>query len=170
MIDATRRHYNPEEQAQLHDLFGEPQRWSVTLQTMLWTHSNVVVPPFSSSIVLDVPVSCTYDFNVASTKYFHGIQEDEIPLSFLFSGTIFYAGPEGMLQVSQIPWEKESKFRFPIKIWKQMMELYYPNSSWLCLREDIFERLYNYKVRNSIPTWEGLIDIILPPEKESLPS
>ena len=26
-----------------------------------------------------------------------------------------------------------------------MMEHYYPNSAWLCLRKDIFDRLFAYK-------------------------
>jgi hypothetical protein len=159
-IEVTRRHYSAEEQARLSDLFGEPGRWGQTLKTMLWTHVAVNVPPFQGETTVDIPVSCTFDFNVASTKYFHGLSEGELPLNFLFSGTVFYRGEHDELQVAPISWEKEAKFKLPVKTWKQMIDEYYPNTAWLCLRRDAFERLYEYKVRNGIPTWEEVIERI----------
>jgi hypothetical protein len=159
-IEVTRRHYSAEEQSRLSDLFGEPGRWGQTLKTMLWTHVSVNVPPFQREISVEIPVPCTFDFNVASTKYFHGLSEGDLPLNFLFSGTVFYRGEQDELQVAPISWEKEAKFRLPLKIWKQMIDEYYPNTAWLGLRRDAFERLYEYKVRNGIPTWEEVIDRI----------
>jgi len=157
-IEVTRRHYTAEEQAQLSDLFGEPGRWGQTLKTMLWTHVAVNVPPFQGETSVEIPVPCTFDFNVATTKYFHGLNEGDLPLNFLFSGTVFYRGEQEELQVAPISWEKEAKFRLPLKIWKQMIDEYYPNTAWLCLRRDAFERLYEYKVRNGIPTWEEVVE------------
>jgi len=159
-IEVTRRHYSAEEQARLSDLFGEPGRWGQTLKTMLWTHVAVNAPPFQGETTVDIPVPCTFDFNVATTKYFHGLSEGELPLNFLFSGTVFYQSEQEGLQVAPISWEKEVKFRLPLKIWKQMIDEYYPNTAWLCLRRDAFERLYEYKVRNGIPTWEEVIERI----------
>ena len=80
---------------------------------MLWTHASAVVPPFTGGTVVDLPVPCTYDFNLAATKYFDALEEGDIPLCFLFSGTIFYEAADGGLQVTQIPWEKEAYFRLP---------------------------------------------------------
>ena len=74
----------------LLDLFGAPERWSRTLRAMLWTHANVMVPPFRGSTVVDLPVPCTFDFNVAATKYFAALEDGEVPLNLMFSGTIFY--------------------------------------------------------------------------------
>ena len=159
-IEVTRRHYSAEEQVRLSDLFGEPGRWGQTLKTMLWTHVAVNAPPFQGETTVDIPVPCTFDFNVASTKYFHGLNEGDLPLNFLFNGTVFYRSEQEELQVAPISWEKEAKFRLPVKIWKQMIDEYYPNTAWLCLRRDAFERLYAYKVRNGIPTWEELIERI----------
>jgi len=157
-IEVARRHYSAEEQARLRDLFGEPARWGQTLKTMLWTHVAVNAPPFQGETTVDIPVPCTFDFNVASTKYFHGLNEGDLPLNFLFSGTVFYQSDQEGLQVTPISWEKEAKFRLPLKIWKQMIDEYYPNTAWLCLRRDAFERLYEYKVHNGIPTWEEVIE------------
>src|SRR5262245_38000178 len=89
-IEATRRRYSVEEQERLRDLFGEPERWSQTLRTTLWTHTSVIIKQFTGSAVVDLPVPCTFDFNVAATKYFAGLERGGIPLCLQFSGTVFY--------------------------------------------------------------------------------
>jgi hypothetical protein len=157
-LEVNRRKYDANEQSRLADLFGEPDRWSQTLRSMLWTHASVVVPRFSGSVTADIQVPCTFDFNVAATKYFHGVTSGELPLCFQFSGTVFYQGADGPLQVEPISWDKEAKYRLPVKVWKDLMEVYYPNSAWLALRKDVFERLYRFKVREGIPTWEETIE------------
>jgi hypothetical protein len=160
-IEVTRRRYTAQEQEQLLDLFGAPERWSQTLRSLLWTHSSVIVPAFQGSTLVDIPVACSFDFNVAATKYFHGLTDGDIPLCVMFSGTVFYADPSGQLQVAPISWDKEARFKLPVRVWREMMESYYPNSAWLSLRKDVFERLYQYKVRNGIPTWEQALEAVL---------
>jgi hypothetical protein len=168
-IEATRRRYDATDQAALQDLFGEPHRWGQTLRTMLWTQTTAIVPGFTGTTHMELPVPCTFDFNVAAVKYFQGLQDGEVPLCFQFSGTVFYESEAGGLQVAPIPWDKEAKFRLPVMPWKEMMELYYPNSAWLCLRRDVFERLYQRKVRMGTPTWEEMLEDLLegrPKERE----
>ena len=160
-IEATRRKYDANEQAGLRDLFGEPDRWGQTLKSMLWTHASVVVPRFTGSVIADIQVPCSFDFNVAATKYFHGVTNGDLPLCFQFSGNVFYQGEDGALQVAPIPWDKEAKVRLPVQAWKALMDAYYPNSAWLSLRRDTFEKLYQFKVREGIPTWEEAIEKIL---------
>lgn len=157
-IEASRRRYDAGEQAQLLDLFGEPERWGQTLRSMLWTHTSLVVPRFTGSTLADLPVPCTFDFNVAATKYFHGLSSGDLPLCFQFSGTVFYQVEDGPLQVAPISWDKEAKFRLPALVWKTLMDVYYPNSAWLSLHRDTFEKLYQFKVRQGIPTWEEAIE------------
>lgn len=169
-IDATRRRYDPQDQERLRDLFGEPERWSQTVRAMLWTFTSAVAPPFVGSIVIDLPVPCTYDFNVAATKYFYALQDGEVPLTLLFSGTVFYEAEDGALQVAQISWEREATYRLPVQIWQAMMEHYYPNSAWLCLHQDVFDRLYRYKIRRGLPTWEQALESLLPPDVAEEPS
>jgi Family of unknown function (DUF6084) len=160
-IEPARRRYAPDEAERLLDLFGETHRWGQTLKSTLWTHASVVVRPFTGQTVVDLPVPCSFDFNVAATKYFHALADGEVPLTFLFSGTIFYMDKDEFLQVSQISWEKEATFRLPVQVWKDMMELYYPQSAWLCLRQDVFDRLYQYKTHRGLPTWEQALDALL---------
>ena len=160
-IEVTRRNYGPQEQERLLDLFGEPERWGQTLRNMLWVHASAVVPPFTGSATVDLQVPCSFDFNVAATKYFAGLGDGEVPLNLLFSGTVFYENEDGALRVSQIPWDREARYRLPVRVWKEMMDIYYPNSAWLCLRKDVFDRLYQYKVRRGIPTWEQALESVL---------
>ncbi len=157
-LEVSRRKYDPAEQERLRDLFGEPSRWGQTLRSMLWTHANVMVPRFSGSTVADIPVPCSFDFNVAATKYFHGVSSGDLPLCFQFSGTVFYQGDDGAMQVAPISWDKEAKYRLPVKVWKDLMEMYYPNSAWLSLHRDTFEKLYQFKVREGITTWEEALE------------
>lgn len=170
-LEATRRRYDEKEQEALRDLFGEPERWSTTLRSMLWTHVTVALPQFTDQTVIDVPVPCTFDFNVAATKYFHGLTMGEVPLSFLFSGTVFYeAGEERTLLVAPIPWDKEARFRLQVQVWRDLMDHYYPNGAWLRLRRDAFERLAEFKRRYGIPTWEEALERLLPLGEDVVPS
>ena len=127
-----------------------------------------MVPPFDGEIVADLLVPCTFDFNVAATKYFDGLAQAEVPLNLLFSGTVFFAGEEGALSVTRIPWTKEARYRLPVNVWKEMMELYYPKRAWICLERDAFDRLHEYKQRRGIPTFEQtveeLVSIAGPPD------
>jgi hypothetical protein len=160
-IEPLRRRYAPGDQEGLRDLLGEPERWSQTMHTLLWTHTNIGVPAFTGSTEVDLPVHCTYDFNVAVAKYFYALEGGDVSLLLLFSGTIFYETDAGALQIAQIPWEKEAGFRLPVAAWKKLMDLYYPNSAWLNLQQDVFDRLYRYKMRRSLPTWEQALESLL---------
>jgi len=169
-IEATRRNYDADEQARLLDLFGQPDRWGQTLRSMLWTHASVVVPRFTGSALVDIVVPCTFDFNIAATKYFHGVASGDLPLCFQFSGTVFYQGENETLQVAPISWDKEAKYRLPVKVWKGLMEVYYPNSAWLALQRDTFEKLYQFKMREGIPTWEEALERALSALSETVRS
>jgi hypothetical protein len=165
-IETARRRYQPQEQDRLFELFDRPERWGQTLRTMLWTHASVIIPIFRNSTLVDLPVPCSFDFNLATTKYFDGLENGEIPLCILFSGTVFYETDEGALQAGQIPWDREARFSLPVRVWKQMMDIYYPNSAWLSIRKDVFDRLYGYKRRRGIPTWEDTLERVLSATEE----
>ena len=160
-IESTKRHYSPEEKERLRDLFGEPERWGHTLRAMLWTHASVIVTPFAGSTLVELPVPCTFDFNVAAAKYFAGLENGEVPLNLMFSGTVFYEDGERGLQVEQISWDREAGYRLAVGVWQEMMDHYYPNSAWLCLNRDVFDRLYQFKLRSGSATWEHALELAL---------
>ena len=160
-IEPVRRRYQPDEQRRLLDLFGEPSRWSETLKTLLWTHVTLHVPPFEGTTAVDLIVPCTFDFNVAVTKYLHGLDDGEIPLRFLFSGSVFFDDAEGRLQITQLSWSSEATYNLPVETWRRMMDLHYPNSAWLALRRDLFARLLQYKADHGLATWEQTLEQLL---------
>lgn len=160
-IEPARRRYTAAEQGRLLDLFGTPERWGQTLRPMLWVEVNAMAPSFTGCGGVDLLVPCSYDFSLAATKYFSALDEGDMPLCFLFSGTIFYESPENRLQAAQVPWDKEAYFRLPAAAWRELMDLYYPNCAWLCLRKDAFDALNQYRSRQGLPTWEQAIERLL---------
>ena len=125
-IEPDARRYPAEDPERLLDLFGTPDRWGKTMRSMLWTQVQAIVPAFAGETTVELAVPCTFDFNVAATKYFAALEEGEVPLVFLFSGTVFYQAEDGRLQVAPISLEKQADFRLPVGVWRQMMDHYYP--------------------------------------------
>ena len=161
MLTVTQRRYNAGEKAKLKEIFGEPERWGKTLHTFLWNNVNIVVPRFIGSTIVDLPVPCSYDFEVVSTKYLDALEDGEIPLNFLFSGTIFYEGETGNLQIGQISWSKEANYRLPVALWKDAIATAFPNTAWIRLQKDVFDQLYQYKIAEGLITWEDVVTRLL---------
>jgi hypothetical protein len=159
-IAARRRRYDGVEEERLLDLFGAPQEWGRSLRSLLWTHTVSQVPAFTGSTVAEILVPCTYDFEVVAAKYLDALTGGEVPLEFLFSGSIFYSGG-GLLRVAQIPWHVEAGYRMPVRVWRRLMELYFPRSAWLRLDRDTFDRLRGYQTRNTLPTWSDAVQRLL---------
>lgn len=167
-IEAARRRYKDKrEQEALLDLFGEPHRYAKTVRTMVLALATTQVQRFTGSIEADVRVPSSFDLGLAWVKYFHALQDGEVPLAFQFSGTVFYQAENGNLQIAKIPWDREAFFRMPLKVWKQMVDEHYPDDNWLTLRRDVFDRLYRYKARNSLSSWEETITSLLTGEADA---
>ncbi len=165
-IEPIRRRYSAREQEQLKELFGDRARWSETLHSLLWTHASVLIPAFSAETVVSMPVPCTYDFNIAATKFFYGVEEGEAPLLLLFSGTVFFRDGEDHLQMEQIAWTKEARLQLPVSLWRSMMQDHYPASAWLRLDLDVFDRICRYKRRQGFATWEQTFSSLIDKQAE----
>ncbi len=96
-IEPQRRRYSAAEGERLYDQFGEAAQWGTSLRPFLWTHASTVVPRFTGTTVIELPLAVTYDFEVAGTGYLHSLDDGEVPLVLLFSGTVFTSGPRGLL-------------------------------------------------------------------------
>jgi len=160
-IEAMKRRYTPGEQAQLEDVFGARERWGESAQRLVWSHVVVMVPAFDTSTVVELPVSCSYDFNVAAARYFHALGNGEVPLVFQFSGSVFYRTPTAPLQVSPISWSAEAQYRMPVAVWKQAMDYHYPDSAPVLLGRPVFERLHAYRRRHGFEDWEQALSALL---------
>jgi len=159
-IEPARRRYSDAEAERLGDLFGETQRWAETLKPVQFTTVAVMVPGFNGSTELDLPVMLSYDLEIGSTRYFAGLEDGEIPLLLLFSGTVFSA-PDGRLQVQQVPWSKEASYRLPVGIWREAIEAHFPNSAWIRMSLQTLDALQQFKTRQALPTWDATITALL---------
>jgi hypothetical protein len=159
-IEPRKRRYEDSEAEAMRDLFGDRARWGDTLKPLQLAFANQVVPGFTGETDVDLALACSYDFDVAANKYLYALDDGEIPLLILFSGTVFTSTPHGMV-VEPIPWHKETTFRLPVSVWKECMRLHFPGTAWLRLGEDTFDALYRYRVRSELMSWEDAIDRLL---------
>ena len=157
-IAARRRAYDASVHDRLFELFGPAEAWGTTLRTLPWTRLTVVVPPFKGRTLVDVDVPCTYDLEVVASRYFDALEDGDVPLEFLFSGTVFYGAP---LQAARISWASEAQYRLPVRVWKATMERHFRDTAWLRVRKDRFDRLVSYKSRRALASWEDVVDDLL---------
>jgi hypothetical protein len=159
-IEPFRRSYSDAEAERLNDLFGEKHRWADTLKPLQFTLISTMVPGFTGSIEVDLPIPFTYDLQIASTRYFSSLDDGEIPLLLLFSGTIF-GSAEGRLRVQQVPWSKETTYRLPVQLWRQAVDAHFPDTAWITLSRPTLDELIRFKSRHALPTWDATVAALL---------
>jgi hypothetical protein len=120
-----------------------------------------MVPAFVDETVAELPMACTYDLEVAAAKYLYALEDGEVPLELLFTGTVFYPGPGDRLQAALIPWSSEAEHRMPVRVWRETMEHHFPGTAWLRVRRETFDRLQAHKSRGAFPTWDAALDSLL---------
>jgi hypothetical protein len=167
-IEPARRGYGEHEGERLLELFGERGRWGDTLKPFQFANTSTVVASFTDSIEVDVAVPCSYDMEVTAARYFHALEGGEIPFILLFSGTVFGDGEKGEkgLWIEQVPWHAEARYRMPVAVWREMMDLYFPNSGWLRLRRDTIDALADFRATRALPTWDDAIVTVLDVARE----
>ncbi len=158
-MDPRGRRYTEAETARLADLFGEPHRWGETLNPLQLATVPVMVGSFTGSTTVAVNVPMTYDLDVASGRYFAGLDGGHVPLVLLFSGTLFYAGDAGV-QVGLVSWQEEAHHPLPVAVWRDAMDAHFPDAGWVRLRRDILERLVAYRSANAV-SWDDAVDRLL---------
>ncbi|MUL77194.1 DUF6084 family protein [Mycolicibacterium sp. CBMA 226] len=159
-IEPLRRGYTDEEAAALLDLFGTRDRWGTTQHTFLWQHSGVMVPGFTGTTQVDLPLECTYDFEVTAAKFFHALRDGNIPLQFLFSGTIFLKGQHGFA-VTPVPWDREDHYDLPVSVWRNLVEMHYPHTGWIRLHHNTIRALNDYKTRHALLGLDDTVTALL---------
>jgi hypothetical protein len=159
-IEPQRRKYGGTESDGLADLFGPTGRWGSTLRPFLWTHASTMVRGFTGDIEFDLPVPCTYDFDVAAAKYLNSLGDGEVPLNLLFSGTVFTRGSIGF-GVEQVPWHLESAYRMPVRVWRDLMDAYFPGGGWIRLDRQTLDALARYRSARGLTSWEQALGELL---------
>ncbi len=161
MIEPARRTYDDVTRRRLVGLFGPPERWSVTTRSLVWCQLDVVVPAFTGSTTVAVPVACSYDLEVAAAKYLHALADGEAPLALHFNGVVYYPADDGGLQMVLIPWSRSIGFRMPIEVWNETISHYYPNTGWVALRSETLEALEQRRVDGAHATLDATVRRLL---------
>jgi hypothetical protein len=158
-IEPAARGYGDAEAERLDGLFGERARWSRSMQPLQFAQTSVVVPGFTGATEVDLPVPCTYDMDVAASRYFSALEDGEAPLTLLFSGTAF-RGPRGF-QVEPVPWDREAPCRMPVGVWQEMLDQHFPGCGWLMLPRTTMDALLAYRSRQALPSWQETVETLL---------
>ncbi len=167
-IEPQRRRYSEQEEENLYELFGETPQWGSSLRPFLWTHVSSTVGRFDGATEFDLPVECTYDFEVAGAKYMHALGSGDIPLIFLFSGTVFTQGASGFSAVP-LSWSTESSYRLPVAVWRSTMDAYFPGSGFIRVRRDTLDDLQRFRAIRGLPTWDQAFAQLLKEAEEGGP-
>jgi hypothetical protein len=166
-IEAQRRGYNQHEEIGLRSIFGDRSRWVDTLKPFLWMQCSTTVQGFTGSTELELPLPCTYDFDVTASRYLHSLTDDTVPLALLFSGTVFTRGPAGF-GVEQVPWDCEARYPLPVSAWQQLIDRYFPGTGWIRLDRELLERMAEYRARHGLTTWDETVQRLLAYDGEVL--
>ena len=167
-IEPARRTYGSAEADGLSDLFGERSRWGSTLHPVQFAQVPFMVPAFTGETEADLVVPCTYDMDIAATRYLDALTDGEVPLLMLFSGTAFTG--TGGFQVEPVPWDREAAFRMPVTTWREMVEQHFPGCGWIRLPHDTMDALLAYRSRHALPSWEATVKALLDLDSAELPA
>lgn len=175
-IEPLRRHYSAEEGAAVVDLFGDRSRWGQTMKPLQLAFLAETLPGFTGQRDFELRMPCSYDVEVAAHKYLAALEDGEVPLLLLFSGTVFTGtvgapvvgtrgGPVGgtgsALQVLPVPWHKETAVRMPVAVWRAAMDAHFPGQAWLRLARPTYQRLAAYRSRHGLVGWDEAVDRLL---------
>ena len=159
-IEPSRRRYTPDEEERLRDLFGETTRWADTLKPMQFTNVSTMVTSFTGSTEIQLPVNFSYDLEIGSGRYFASLESGDIPLLLLFSGTIFSV-VDGRMQVQQVPWSMEASCRLPVSVWREAVDVHFPNMAWITMTRGTLSGLERFKTERALPTWDATVNALL---------
>ncbi len=161
MIEPARRSYDDTTRERLVELFGAPERWAVTTRSLVWAKLDVLVPAFTGTTTVTVPIACHYDLELAAAKYLDSLPDGQAPLALHFNGMIYYPAPDGGLQMVLIPWSKSIDFRMPVSVWRDTIAHYYPGTAWIAVRSQTFDALQKAKLDRGLATLDACIADLL---------
>lgn len=159
-VEPVRRSYGAGEAERVVDLFGDRTRWGSTMQPMQLAFLSQVLPSFTGSCEFDLVLPLSYDVEVAAHKYLAALDDGEVPLILLFSGTVF-SGTLGSLSVQPVPWHKETQVRMPVTVWREAMDAHFPGQAWLRLSRSAYDDLATYRGKHGLVGWDEVVAQLL---------
>jgi hypothetical protein len=159
-VEPQRRGYAAGEAEALVELFGEPSRFAETLRPFPLAQLSTATGGFVGETELELSLPCTYDFEVAATKYLAALADGVVPLAFLFSGTVF-CRRGGARSVEPVDWSCEAAFGLPVAVWREAVERAFPGTGFLRLRRSTLDALARRKAEWALTSFDELLEVLL---------
>lgn len=156
-LDPARRTYDDATRARLSELFGAPERWGATTHSFQWARIDAMVPGFSGATAFSLELPCSYDLELAASKYLYSLPGGAAPLSFHFSGMALYRGEHDRLQVAQVPWSCTARWSLPVQTWKRAIDLHYPGGGWVRLAPETLDALAARKAERGDVSFDACV-------------
>ncbi|HWA11056.1 MAG TPA: DUF6084 family protein [Opitutaceae bacterium] len=137
-----------------------------------WTQLDLTVPAFTGRTEVPLVMPCSYDLDALAAKNFYAIEEGDVSLSFLFSGTVLPTADDGRPHGRRISPGREYSWPLPVALWEELMNRVFPASAGINLDRDVFDGLQAFKRRERCATWDQAIERLLAtePAGEAVPA
>ncbi|HEY4121822.1 MAG TPA: DUF6084 family protein [Byssovorax sp.] len=149
-IEAARRRYEADEAARLAGVFCEGARFDDALRSLVWAHVHVAVPAFDARVEVDVLLPCSPDLRTERGTYLLAIDEGTIPVSLLFSGSIFYGDAGSALRIAPVAWSSEARFDLPAATCRAALAAHHGELALVALPKALVDRLQRARVRRAL--------------------
>jgi len=60
-----------------------------------------------------------------------------------------------------VPWSKEASYRLPVSLWREAIDMHFPDSAWIRMSLHTLDELQRFKNREALPTWDATITALL---------
>ncbi len=160
-VEPGQRGHSTSEAARVTEIFGGPERWDTTMGRLQLGFVERVLPGFTGSCEVDLPLGLSYDVDVAAHKYLAALSEGDIPLALMFSGTAF-AVEDGTMRVDPVPWHASASARLPVAQWRAAMDAHFPGQAWVRMSQDTYHRLASARAAAGDVSWDETLGRLLP--------
>ena len=163
MIEPQQRRYEPAEQARLVELFGDAPRWGETLRPFLWTHVGTVITGFTGDHRDRPPdhVHLRLRGGGGQVPARARRRRDPAPAPLLRHGVPRRRPTRPASPRAPVAWHEEASFRLPVRVWRDVMDRYFPNSGWVRLSPETLDALTRFKAARALPTWDETLEQLL---------
>ena len=63
--------------------------------------------------------------------------------------------------MQQVPWSKEAPYRLPVSVWREAIDVHFPDTAWIKMSRQTLDELLRFKTRAALPTWDATLATLL---------
>jgi hypothetical protein len=142
VIDPGARAYDANEAAALERVLGPADRRATA--PLVWAQLPQNLPGFEGELGFDLHLPCSLDLRAGGAAYLDAIEDGNVPLTVLFSGTAFVADDAGALSALPIPQTAEARFALPIAVCRDALSRHHGDATLVPVRREILARLRRF--------------------------